>query len=104
MILATTGMDWPKERFVATVHDVRVPREHWQRVRPKPGTTVLFRPVAGNDSTLRNVLFLAVAVAALFIAPVVGGALATASGIAFFGTAAGASLIGGAITLGAAFL
>lgn len=102
LVIVGTGLDWPKERFVATVNDVRVPRDYWQRVRPKPGTVVVFRPVAAGDNTLRTVLFLAVAVAALFIAPFIAGpAVLGLTGAAF---TAGVTLIGGAITLAGAFL
>lgn len=99
--IAGTGLDWPPDRFVATVNDVRVPREYWTRVKPKPGTLVVFRPVASGDSALRSLLFLGVAVAALFIAPYLAPGLAGALGIT---PAIASSLIGGAITLGGAFL
>lgn len=99
MVIAGSGLDWPYDHFVATVNDVRVPREYWERVRPKPGTVVVFRPVAAGDNSLRSLLFLGIAIAALFIAPVIGLA---AGG--FFAGATGTALIGGAITLAGAFL
>jgi hypothetical protein len=86
--------DWPREMIVASVGDVRVPREHWARVRPKPGTVVVFRPVAGDDKTLRSGLFLALAIAALFVVPILGPIIGSV----------GAALVGGAITIGGSLL
>lgn len=100
--IASTGVEWPFERFIATVNDVRVPREHWDRVRPKPGTMVVFRPVASGDQALRSLLFLGVAIAAMFIAPFIAGpALLGLTGAAL---TAGTAIIGGAITIGGALL
>jgi sulfur carrier protein ThiS len=100
--IASTGLDWPPERFVASVNDVRVPREYWHRVRPKPGTMVIFRPVASGQESLRTLLFLGIAVAALFIAPFIAGpAILGLTGAAL---SAGTALIGGAITIGGALL
>jgi len=100
--IASTGLSWPQDRFVATVNDVRVPREWWHRVRPKPGTMVVFRPVASGDDSLRTILFLGIAVAALFIAPFIAGPAVL--GLTGAALQAGTALIGGAITLGGARL
>ena len=99
MALVDTGMDLPRDHFVATVDGERVPREYWHRVRPKPGTVVVFRLVASGDNALRSLLFLGVAIAALFIAPAIGFALG-----GFWAGATGTALIGGAITLAGALL
>lgn len=101
MALAGTGVDWPRDHFVAMVNDVRVPREYWERVRPKPGTIVVFRPVASGGGSTRSLLFLGVAIAALFLAPAIGGLFAAGS---FFASSAGIALIGGVITIGGALL
>jgi sulfur carrier protein ThiS len=99
--IALTGVDfdWPPDRFVASVNGERVPREYWERVRPKPGTVVIFRPVTSGGDTLRSVLFLGVAIAAMFLAGPIGGAIG-----GFFATGTGTALIAGALTIGGAFL
>jgi hypothetical protein len=58
----------------AWVGDVRVPREHWSRVRPKAGAVVTVRAVAmdgDGNKVLRTVLQIAVLIAASYI-PVAG--------------------------------
>lgn len=92
--LMDAAFDWPRDCIVASVGDVRVPREHWHRVRPKPGTVVVFRPVAQNDDFLRSALGFAVAIAALFIAPVLAPIIGTI----------GATLVTAAITIGGSLL
>lgn len=46
-----------------------VPAEWWPRVRPKAGTTIVFKAALQNGTALRGVLSLAIAVAAAVIAP-----------------------------------
>lgn len=98
--LIGSQVEWPFDHFVASVGDVRIPREHWHHARPKPGTVVVFRPVPGNfgDDSLRSLLIVGLAIAALFVAPMIAGALGLA------GVAGATALIGGAITLGGALL
>ncbi|ADZ70130.1 host specificity protein J [Polymorphum gilvum] len=72
----------------------------WPRIRPRAGVRVMIRIVPGND-TLRNVLLIAVAVAATAIGQVwVGPALATATGSALFGQIAGAVAAAGLAVAG----
>jgi len=78
-----------------------IPEENWSKVRPKPGVTVVFRPVVQGGNFLKDVLGLALAVAALFIAPLIGPAIATALGVS---TSIGISLAGAAITIGGSLL
>jgi hypothetical protein len=69
--------------FVASINGIVVPQAMWPQIRPKPGTTVMLRPIPG-DNVLRNVLTIAVTVAAIaagqFYAPILGSSLGLASG------------------------
>lgn len=74
------------------VDDFEVPAEFWGRVKPKQGRTVYVRVIAhgggGGSKIIRTVLSIAIAVAAIYFAPVLAGT-----------GAAGASMAG--MTLGA---
>lgn len=73
-----------------------IPRELWNRVRPKPGTTLIVRsvvPQGGGNGIMRALLILAIAAAAAWAGP----ALAAAAGLTgVLGTVVG-GLIGAAI-------
>jgi hypothetical protein len=86
-------------RLVVRIGDMPISEEHWRRVRPKPGTTVLIRAVAENfgDNFLRSVLSLAVVGLGIFAA----GPLA---GLLLPGVAGAAGFIGAAITVGGQLL
>ncbi len=77
-----------------TIGDLVIPEDRWAGVKPKPGTVVIVR-VVPSDDVLRNVLSIAVTVAAValgqFYAPALAGALGVTS-------AAGVTAVGGAIT------
>ncbi|RDD63820.1 hypothetical protein [Ferruginivarius sediminum] len=89
------------------IGDWEVTREHWHRVRPKPGTTVTIRVVphggSGGKNPLRTVLQIAVIAAAAAVSAGAlgpGGALLGASGIAGLGAGSvGAALAGTAIAV-----
>jgi hypothetical protein len=78
------------------VGDCFVPRAHWCRVRPKPGTSVAVRvvPQGGDSKVLRTVLFIVVAAAAFFSPGLLGleagslGAFALSTGVAIGGALA----------------
>jgi hypothetical protein len=85
--------------------DWEVPREHWHRVRPKPGTTVTIRVVphgggGGDKNPLRTVLSIAVIAAAAFVSGGGLGAVFASSGEAFaiLGTT-GAAIAGAGIAV-----
>lgn len=94
-----SGAGWPTDQIVASIGTWRIPRDKWHVVRPREGRVVVFRQVAADGKILRSVLGIAAAIAALFVAPIIGAAIG-----GFFGTAAGIGLIGGAITIGATLL
>lgn len=90
-----------RDHLTVWLGDHQIPKDIWPRVRPKPGTTILFRPVLQGSDVLRTILGFGVAIAALFVAPLLAPALAGALGI---GTGLATALVGGAITLGGKFL
>lgn len=80
----------------ATIGDQAIEEQLWHRVRPKPGTLVILKPIPQGD-ILRNVLTIAVTVGAIalgqFYAPVLAGSLLGLPGAAT-GTLAGALQFG----------
>lgn len=78
-----------------------IERAHWHAVRPRPGVHVVIRLVSGKSS-LRAVLQILVVVAANFLAPGIGGAIAELGiGIS---AAAGTALASAAILTAGALL
>lgn len=79
--------------------------EHFHRVRPKPGTQLVFRVVprdpggGGGKNPLRTVLMLAVTVAAMVLAPHLGASLAASWQLTATGQAIATGLIGAGITI-----
>ena len=75
-----------------------IEERNFGRIRPKPGTTVNFIPTLKGGNTLKTILGLVVAVAALVVAPWAGGFLAAAlsipAGVASAFVAGGISPIG----------
>lgn len=78
-----------------------VPREHWHRVWPKPGTHVAIRVVpaggggGGKKNPLRTILTIAVIAASVYVP---GAALANPNAIAFAGITYG-KLLGAGIPI-----
>ena len=99
MVLAAypgTPMALRRNIVVATINGEVVPAEAWARVRPKTGTTVILKPVPQGD-TLRNVLTIAVTVAAIAAGQLYGPLLA--SNLVFgAGAAAGSGTLGSALS------
>lgn len=77
----------------------------WSKVRPKPGTVVIVRAVPGDSGVLRNVLLVAISIAAVaagqFYGPLLAGSLLGLPGAAAAGTLP--SLISAGITGTAVF-
>lgn len=94
--LPASGLD----RLRVTIGEHVIAREAWQRVRPRPGATVIIRAVPGDDS-LRNILSIAVLVSAValgqFYAPAIAGGILPAS---FTGYGAVAATAGTLSTVG----
>lgn len=76
-----------------------VPQAYWPRVRPKPGTTLVLRAVAGDGGgdILKSVLMVGIAAAGILVT---GGALVPLFGTAFASGQFLASLAGAAVTIG----
>lgn len=97
--------DGLRRLLCVTIGDQEVLRDIWHRVRPKPGTTVLIRPIPGDD-ILRNVLTIAVTVGALalgqFYAPALAGSLLGIGGSVTGGltSALSAAITGSALIAG----
>lgn len=69
--------------------------ETWSRLRPRDGVRVVIRLIPGDDPVLRSVLMIAVAVAAIYVAgPVAGALLTTATPSATATAITGAVLTG----------
>jgi hypothetical protein len=80
--------------FAAFINGEVIAEGLWRRVRPKPGTVVLLRAVAGLDNELtRTLLSIGVLAAGAFLAPVIAPVLGLS-----------ASLVGAAITVGGQLL
>lgn len=78
-------------------------RTTWRRIRPRSGTRVVIRLVAG-DLNLRNILTIAISIAAVAIGQVwVGPAIAAATGSAMLGSI-GAAVTAGVIAVAGSFL
>jgi hypothetical protein len=117
-IMAEAGMDpvlaayahvWLTDGAM-TAEPVVVPREHWQRVRPKPGTVLTVRVVpqgggggsGGGKNPLRTVLTIAVVAAAFVLGPALGAAMGlptSATILGIEGINLAAAVGGAAITL-----
>lgn len=69
-----------RDRLRITVSGHVVLPGHWHVVQPKPGAQVMIRAVPGND-ILRNVLTIAVTVAAVALGQVYAPELALAAGL-----------------------
>ena len=87
MIAATLpeAMEWGGSYLRVTINDDPILQDFWQVVKPKAGTQVLIRVVPQGD-TLRNVLLIALTVAAISAGQVSAANLLGALGIT--GTAA----------------
>lgn len=81
-----------KRRLFVTLGEHAVPAEFWGRVRVKPGVTVNIVCVPGKNA-FRAILGLIVAIGALFLAPVIAGAIGLA------GSTMATGLIGAGITM-----
>ena len=100
-IVATAAPLARADSLRVTLVDARgtvvVPAENWLRVRPKPGVTVVVRPVPGNN-VLRSVLQIVITVAAVALGQAWAVPLASAIGIPVAAAAAlitiGVSVIG----------
>lgn len=57
-----------------------VPRANWHRIRPKPGVQVVIRLVPGKNA-LKQILSIVISIAALVLAPYLGGLLAGTLGL-----------------------
>ena len=82
--LAYPGLpDRLRAQFRLTIDGLEIEAGIWSRVRPKPGTQLLIQPIPAGDS-LRNVLTIAVTVAALaagqFLAPLLVPSLVVGTG------------------------
>lgn len=78
-------------------------RTKWRRIRPRTGTRIVIRLVAG-EMNLKNILTIAITIAAVAIGQVwVGPAIATATGSALLGSI-GAAVTAGVITVAGSFL
>jgi len=90
--IATTRI---RSRVAVYLDGQIVPEAWWACVRPKPGTSMLVRAVAGQGAgdLLRSVLGLAVVAAGIFLAPVIAPILGLSAG-----------LVGAAITVGGQLL
>lgn len=91
-----TCLETRRDIVVATIDGQVVPVEAWGSVRPKLGTTVILKPVPQGD-VLRNVLVIAVTVAAIaagqLYAPQLAGALGFSSAAGSLSVAATSSAI-----------
>lgn len=98
VVVALPGV--PLDRVRVSIGEHVVDRKIWHRVRPHHGATVIIRAVPGDD-VLRNVLSVAVLVAAValgqFYAPAIAGSLIPAG---FTATAGTLSLVGSIATAG----
>jgi hypothetical protein len=99
-ILEVAQADPILRRFAAVyVGDHFVPREHWRRVRPKPGSLVALRvvPQGGDRKVLRTLLTIAVVAAAIAVPQLIftQSFLATT-----LGTVVGGLVAGGVAALG----
>jgi predicted phage tail protein len=87
------------------VDDFEVPAEFWGRVKPKQGRTVYVRVIAhgsgGGSKILRTVLSIAIAVAAIYFAPVLAGTGAAGASMAgmTLGAQIGTAIVATGITL-----
>lgn len=86
------------------VDDFEVPTEFWSRVKPKQGRTVYVRVTAHGGSggkILRTVLSIAIAVAAIYYAPVLAGTGAAGASMAgmTLGAQIGTALVATGVTL-----
>lgn len=84
------------DRVRVSIGEHVIDREAWQRVRPRPGATVVIRAIPGDD-TLRTVLTVAVVVAAMAVGQYYGGAIAGGLGIT---SAVGISATNAVVTAG----
>jgi hypothetical protein len=92
--------------FVVHVDGDFIPEAMWSHVRVKLGATVTFTPLLQDSGTLRSVLGVVVAVAALIIAPYAAGVILGLTGTALsVGTAlvAGGIILAGTLALNALF-
>lgn len=82
-------------RFLVFVDGHEILEQHWRLVRPKPGTTVLLRAVAGfgGNNLLQSLLSLAVVGLGIFLAPIIAPIIGLSAG-----------LVGAAITVGGQLL
>lgn len=90
-----------KEGLTVYIDGQPVYRDYWRLVRPKPGTVVIFRATVQEGKLLRSVLTLAVAISALFVAPLIGPAIGSALGLS---AGLGTAIAGAAITLAGTLL
>ena len=90
--------------MTAAINGARIPRRHWGKVRPKPGTTLSLRyaPMGGGGgkNPLRTVLSLALIAAAPQLSGTLLGALNIPAGASVLGISAGRLLAGGLSLIG----
>lgn len=91
--------------FLVVVNGDPILRENWRKVRPKPGTTMVFRAIVegGNGRLIASVAVAVAALATVVLGPEFAPAFFASLGAALSVSAsAAAALVGGAISIGGA--